>query len=128
MGATGGRHHVLVADDDREMREVLEFKLRSDHRVTTTVDGEECWAFLDERGDDPPDVVVLDVMMPKLDGYQVLERVEGDDRFADVPAIMLTARGQESDVVAALDAGAADYVTKPFSPAELVARIETALG
>jgi|AntDeeMetageno50_2_1112565.scaffolds.fasta_scaffold03659_2 DNA-binding response OmpR family regulator len=128
MAATNDRHHVLVADDDEEMREVLEFKLRADHEVTTTANGEECWEFLDERGDDPPDVVVLDVMMPKLDGYQVLERVEGDDRFADVSSIMLTARGQESDVVEALDAGAADYVTKPFSPTELLARIETTLG
>jgi DNA-binding response OmpR family regulator len=73
-------------------------------------------------------VVVLDVMMPRMDGFQVLERIREDDALAGVPVLMLTARSREEDVVEGFERGATDYVTKPFSPSEVVARIERLIG
>lgn len=109
---------VLIADDDAEMRELLRFNLEKSYDVTTVTDGEECWNYLNAHADDPPDLVVLDVMMPGLDGYRVLDRVSEDDRFKGVDIIMLTSRGRDDDIVRALERGAADYLTKPFSSSD----------
>jgi DNA-binding response OmpR family regulator len=118
---------ILVADDDPKLRALLEFRLRNDYDVTVVEDGQECWEYLDSHRVDPPDVVVLDVMMPGVDGYRVLDRMEADEQFDAVDVIMLTSRGTEEDVVRALESGATDYMTKPFSPNELAARIERVL-
>ncbi|WP_134671572.1 response regulator transcription factor [Halorussus marinus] len=120
-------HSVLIADDDEEMRELLTFKLQNGYDVTAVSDGAECWNRLDTAADDLPDLVVLDVMMPGLNGYRVLDRMDGDDRFDDLEVIMLTSRGKEDDIVRALEAGATDYMTKPFSANELLARIKRVL-
>ncbi|MFC6942836.1 response regulator transcription factor [Salinirubellus sp. GCM10025818] len=119
---------VLIADDDAEMRELLRFNLEKSYDVTTVTDGEECWNYLNAHADDPPDLVVLDVMMPGLDGYRVLDRVSEDDRFKGVDIIMLTSRGRDDDIVRALESGAADYLTKPFSSSELIIRIKGILS
>lgn len=119
---------VLIADDDAEMRELLRFNLEKSYDVTTVTDGEECWNYLNAHADDPPDLVVLDVMMPGLDGYRVLDRVSEDDRFKRVDIIMLTSRGRGDDIVRALENGAADYLTKPFSSSELIIRIKGILS
>ncbi|MCY4730231.1 response regulator [Natronomonas gomsonensis] len=121
-------YSILIADDDEEMRELLRFKLQNGYDVTAVADGEECWRYLDENADDLPDLMVLDVMMPGLSGYRILDRMRDDERFDDVEVIMLTSRGREDDIVRALDAGATDYMTKPFSGNELVARIQRVLG
>jgi len=119
---------VLIADDDAEIRELLRFNLEKSYDVTTVTDGEECWNYLNAHADDPPDLVVLDVMMPGLDGYRVLDRVSEDDRFKRVDIIMLTSRGRDDDIVRALESGAADYLTKPFSSSELIIRIKGILS
>lgn len=120
---------IAVADDDETIREVVEFNLREEGwDVAVFEDGDECWAYLESRATDPPDLVVLDVMMPELDGVTVLERIRNHDALADLPVVMLTSRNREEDIVQALEAGADDFVAKPFSEAELVGRIEVVLG
>ncbi len=115
---------VLVVDDDHTVREVLVSYLRAhQHEVIEAADGEEALkALAQESGD--VDLVVLDLMLPGIDGLEVCRRI----RLAgDVPVIMLTALGSESDRVVGLERGADDYVTKPFSPRELVLRVESVL-
>jgi len=112
---------ILVADDDPLVVELIEFKLTSrGYDVLTASDGE---AALASSIADHPDLIVLDAMMPVLDGYEVLRRLRGDARTRLIPVIMLTARKKESDVLSGLALGARDYLVKPFMPEELVARI-----
>ena len=116
--------HVLLADDEAEVRELLEHRFRGRGiNVTAVTNGAEC---LDVLATDPeglPDAVILDVMMPRIDGFRVLREIRA--RYdASLPVIMLTSRGREPDTIRGLEAGATDYVTKPFSPDELLARVE----
>ena len=116
---------ILVVDDDELLRDLLEFKLRSrGYEVELAEDGE---AALEAASASPPDLIVLDGMMPGLDGFQVLQRLSDSGVTRDVPVIMLTARRQEQDVVAGLSLGAQDYLVKPFLPDELVLRIQRVL-
>jgi two-component system KDP operon response regulator KdpE len=116
------RANVLVVDDDQRMRRLLRVNLeREGYHVTAAEDGP---AGLEVAELDPPDLVVLDVMMPEMDGFTFLQRLR---EFSDVPVILLTAKGEERDKVQGLDLGADDYLTKPFGPAELLARVRAAL-
>jgi DNA-binding response OmpR family regulator len=113
---------VLVVDDDPTVREVVVSYLRAaGHDCAESADGRRA---LDEVRAHPPDLVVLDVMLPEIDGLEVCRRVR---QAGDVPIVMLTALGGESDRVAGLELGADDYVTKPFSPRELVLRVDSVL-
>ena len=117
---------ILVVDDDELLRDLLEFKLRSrGYEVELAEDGE---AALEAASASPPDLIVLDGMMPGLDGFQVLQRLADSGATREVPVIMLTARRQEQDVVAGLSLGAQDYLVKPFLPDELVLRIQRILN
>lgn len=117
---------ILVVDDDELLRDLLEFKLRSrGYEVELAEDGE---AALEAASASPPDLIVLDGMMPGLDGFQVLQRLADGGATREVPVIMLTARRQEQDVVAGLSLGAQDYLVKPFLPDELVLRIQRILN
>jgi DNA-binding response OmpR family regulator len=119
---------IVIAEDDETTREVIELNLTDNGwDVVALTDGDECWEHLESRTNDPPDLVVLDVMMPELDGLSVLEHIRDHDALVDLPVVMLTSRNQEEDIVQALDAGADDFVAKPFSEAELVGRIEVVL-
>jgi DNA-binding response OmpR family regulator len=114
---------VLVVDDDVTVREVVVTYLRAaGHEVDETADGEGA---LTQLRDHPADLVVLDLMLPGIDGLEVCERLRA--RGDDLPVIMLTALGSETDRVVGLERGADDYVTKPFSPRELVLRVESVL-
>ncbi|GLY33954.1 response regulator transcription factor [Kineosporia sp. NBRC 101731] len=114
--------HVLVAEDDHRQAEVLRRYLASEGHSTTLVhDGISA---LDQARRAAPDVLVLDVMMPGLDGLAVCRALRAE---SDVPILMLTARSSEDDLLAGLDLGADDYLTKPYSPRELMARIRTLL-
>ncbi|GAA2575399.1 response regulator transcription factor [Winogradskya consettensis] len=113
---------VLVAEDDVRQAEILRRYLEADgHRATVVHDGR---AALDEVRASRPELVVLDVMMPKLDGLDVCRILREE---SDVPVLMLTARASEDDLVLGLELGADDYLTKPYSPRELMARVRTLL-
>ncbi len=113
---------ILVVDDDTNIREVVGLYLRrGGYAVVPAADGEEALELYNRHR---PDLVVLDLMLPKLSGLEVCRRL-GDERR--VPLIMLTARSEEEDRILGLDLGADDYVVKPFSPGELVARVEAVL-
>ena len=116
---------ILLAEDEQQIGDMVEFKLtNSGHQVVRVVDGEAALAAAER---DRPDVIVLDVMMPLVDGFAVLGRLQANPDLRTIPVIMLTARGQERDVLSGLQAGAADYIVKPFSLKELLARVEVAL-
>ncbi len=113
---------ILVVDDEAPMRKYVTSNLKArGYRVLTAEDGTEALKLIDEH---PIDLLILDIMMPGPDGLEVLARVRRD---MDVPVLMLSARGREGDKVEALDAGADDYLTKPFGAEELLARVRAAL-
>jgi DNA-binding response OmpR family regulator len=113
---------ILVAEDDRKQAELIRRYLEREGHLTVVVhDGR---AAIDEARQRSPDLLVLDVMMPKVDGLDVCRVLRAD---GDVPIIMLTARATEDDLLLGLDLGADDYLTKPYNPRELVARVRTVL-
>ncbi len=113
---------ILVVDDEQLYRHLLRVNLEAEgYEVVAAKDGEEA---LEQVTAKQPDLVVLDVMMPRLDGFTTCERIR---QFSDVPIIMLTARGDEQDRVRGLNVGADDYVMKPFSATELIARVRAVL-
>ncbi|MDQ4071325.1 MAG: response regulator [Actinomycetota bacterium] len=126
MTEANGRPVVLVAEDDDDILALVTHRLeRSGYEVVPAADGQEA---LDRASERPPDLAVLDVMMPKIDGYGVTERLREQAATARTPVILLTARVQEADVARGFQAGADDYIKKPFSPAELRARVQAILG
>ena len=117
---------ILVADDDVDIRELVEFKLSTlGHEITAVADGA---AAVEAGQASRPDLAVLDVMMPGVSGLEAIRAIRADPGLADLPVILLTARAQESDVESGFDSGADDYITKPFSPRELAARVEALLS
>ncbi|NPV71526.1 MAG: response regulator transcription factor [Firmicutes bacterium] len=113
---------VLVVDDEANIRELVRLYLEKDgYQVHEAEDGEKAVALADELR---PDLVVLDVMLPGIDGIQVCSRLKS---LGDAPVIMLSAKSEEGDKIQGLDTGADDYVTKPFSPRELLARVRSVL-
>ena len=116
---------ILLVEDDRALVELLSFHFkREEFDVQTTPDGEEALLMARES---PPDVVILDWMIEGVSGIEVCRRLRRVPETAAVPIIMLTARGEEADRIRGLETGADDYVTKPFSPRELVARVGAVL-
>lgn len=112
------RLKVLIADDDADLLDILEFSLqREGFEVVSARDGRQALACV---ATDQPDLAVLDVSMPEVDGFEVCRRLRLE---SSIPIIMLTARGEDEDIVLGLELGADDYVTKPYSPRELVARV-----
>jgi DNA-binding response OmpR family regulator len=129
MNGNGNGHGgaaILVADDDQDILELVAFRLeRAGYEVLTAGDGEQALAAAREHR---PALAVLDVMMPKLTGYDVVKAMRADEGTSRIPVILLTARVQEADVSRGFEAGADDYIRKPFSPQELRARVEAILG
>ena len=125
-GVERAQRVVLAADDDEDILELIAFRLeRSGYTVLQARDGEEA---LELARRSQPDLAVLDVMMPKIDGFELTRRLRDDDSTTKMPIILLTARTQEADVQRGFDAGADDYIRKPFSPQELGARVQAILG
>ena len=117
--------YVLVMEDEDALSTLLQYNLEKEgYRVVIAADGEEGMLQIDER---LPDLVLLDWMLPKLSGIEVCRRIRGRPETRNLPIIMLTARGEESDRIRGLDTGADDYLTKPFSMTELIARIRAVL-
>jgi two-component system phosphate regulon response regulator PhoB len=116
---------ILVVDDEPDAVELIEFNLKAaGYDVVTAVDGEEA---LEKARSVIPSLVVLDLMLPEVDGLEVCKILRGDPSTSGIPIVMLTAKAEEIDRVLGLDLGAHDYVTKPFSPRELVLRIKRLL-
>ncbi|HET6894542.1 MAG TPA: response regulator [Candidatus Baltobacteraceae bacterium] len=112
---------ILVVDDDRNLRKIIQTNLElAGYDVSTAANGEEALSMLDSM---QPDLIVLDVMMPIMDGYEVARRVRRHPSNTHVPIIMLTAKSEVEDKLAGFEAGADDYITKPFGPQELLARV-----
>ncbi|MHC4994565.1 MAG: response regulator, partial [Planctomycetota bacterium] len=116
---------ILVVEDEPDIQELLRYNIaREGYKVSCTESG--------SRGirmaqDERPDLVLLDLMLPDVDGLEVCRVLKGDDQTRGIPLVMLTAKGEESDIVLGLEMGADDYVTKPFSPRVLLARLRAVL-
>ena len=116
---------ILIIDDEKDLNELVRYNLEKDQfDVICATDGQ---SGLEIATKHRPDLIVLDLMMPGMDGLEVCRELRGDARTARIPVIMLTARATEADRVVGLEMGADDYITKPFSPRELVARVKAVL-
>jgi len=125
VGSRNGRKRILLVDDERDLLDLITYNLqRNGYDVASTLNGNEA---LELAAREEPDLILLDLMLPGLDGTEVARRLKSDPRTAHVPLIMLTAKGEETDVVVGLTLGADDYITKPFSMKILLARISAAL-
>jgi two-component system phosphate regulon response regulator PhoB len=116
---------VLIAEDESDIRQLISFNLERESMDTLLAkDGAEAFEIAKEKG---PDLIILDLMLPKMDGFTVFKELRLDSRTKDIPVIMLTAKAQPDDVITGLEMGADDYLTKPFSPKELVLRVKALL-
>lgn len=117
--------YILIAEDDDAVLELLKYNLdREDYEAAVARDGEEAMMMIEERA---PDMLLLDWMLPKVPGIEICRRVRARTETANMPIIMLTARSEEPDRIRGLDTGADDYVTKPFSTTELMARLRAVM-
>ncbi len=117
--------NILIIDDESGVREMVSFTLK--RQGFNIICAEDSQTGLKTLGEILPDLILLDWMLPDISGVDLARRLKGDERYEDIPIIMLTARGEEDDKIRGLDAGADDYITKPFSPRELGARINAVL-
>jgi DNA-binding response OmpR family regulator len=116
------RGKVLVVDDEEYIQHILNFSFGAEgYEVVTAMDGEEA---LKKAKAEKPDIIVLDIMMPKMDGYEACKKLKADPQTKTIPVILLTAKGREADRKLGNQAGADDYVVKPFSPGRLIERVE----
>jgi DNA-binding response OmpR family regulator len=117
---------ILVVDDEIYIVHILDFSLGMEgYEVITALDGEQA---LEKVKTEKPDLIVLDIMMPKLDGYEVCKNIKSSADTQHIPVILLSAKGRNVDQKLGFDVGADDYITKPFSPRKLVERINQLLG
>jgi len=119
------RNRILVIEDDEDIQELVRFNLEKEgYEVTGVTSGEKGLESVASR---IPDLLVLDLMLPGVDGLEVCRRLKSDPATRDIPIVILSAKGEESDIVSGLELGADDYVTKPFSPKVLIARVRAVL-
>ena len=117
---------ILVVEDEEDIRELLKYNLEKEgYQVFGAATGEEGLRAVRDRR---PDLILLDLMLPGLDGLEVCRRIRGEAQTQPLPIIMLTAKGEEADIVTGLELGADDYIVKPFSPRVLLARLRAALA
>ncbi len=122
--------HILVAEDERDIRELINFTLMfAGHTVTLAANGAEAveLARAATGGQGKPDLIMLDVRMPKMTGYEACREIKLIDNFHDIPVIFLSAKGQDEEIQNGLEAGAAAYILKPFSPDDLTRRVSEIL-
>lgn len=120
-----GKGKILIVEDDHDIVEMVEYNLKEEGYETLSAFNGEQGVELARR--ERPDLIILDLMLPVIDGFEVCRIVKNDQLTADIPIIILSAKSQETDKVVGLELGADDYVTKPFSPRELIARIRAIL-
>ena len=120
------RNHILIAEDENHLAKLAIFKLEKEgFRVTWAHDGREAIDLLERE---IPDIILLDVMMPRLDGYQTIEEIKKNEKFNRIPVVFLSAKGQQIDIAKGLAMGATDYIVKPFKPSDLVNRVRKILA
>ena len=116
---------ILIVDDEEDILELVGYNLaREGYKITKALSGEEA---LRSSRSEIPDLIILDLMLPGIDGLEVLKKLKKDSKTVNIPTVLLTAKGEEADIVAGLELGADDYITKPFSPRILLARIRAVL-
>ncbi|MBU1260543.1 MAG: response regulator [Planctomycetes bacterium] len=119
------KENILIVDDEEDVLELVRYNLdKNGYKIETATTGEEA---LKKARAKLPDLLILDLMLPGIDGLEVCKKLKSDSKTQNIPIIMLTAKGEESDIVTGLELGADDYVTKPFSPKVLVARVRRIL-
>ncbi len=112
---------ILVAEDEKDIRDLLSFTLQfAGHTVITVTNGEEAWQ---AAANIMPDMILMDVRMPRMTGYEACQRIKADPQTAHIPVVFLSAKGQEAEIQQGLQAGASEYLLKPFAPDELTRRV-----
>jgi len=116
---------ILIAEDERDIRDLITFTLRfAGHDVVAAANGEEA---VEKALKEKPDLVLMDVRMPRMTGYEACKKMKAEESIKHIPVVFLSAKGQDSEVTAGLDAGAVEYILKPFSPDQLTERVRTIL-
>ena len=116
---------ILIAEDERDIRDLITFTLRfAGHQVTAVTNGEEAYKCAKTL---IPDLILLDVRMPRMTGYEACQKIKDDESTQNIPVVFLSAKGQEAEVETGLNAGATDYIIKPFAPDQLTARVKSIL-
>jgi len=116
---------IVIAEDEPDIRALITFTLRfAGHEVVSAANGAEA---VDAVRREKPDIVLLDVRMPRLTGYEACRRLKADEATRDIPIVFLSAKGQEAEVKEGLEAGAIDYILKPFAPDQLISRLQEIL-
>ena len=117
---------ILIAEDEPDIRELVAFTLRfAGHEVTATSNGEEA---LNQATQIVPDIIIMDVRMPRMTGYEACRAMKKDVTLKDIPVVFLSAKGQDSEIQTGLEAGAEEYLLKPFAPDQLAERVKTILA
>lgn len=120
------RQRILIVEDDKHISKLVRYNLeKSGFDCETTITGEEALEILDAQA---IDLIILDIMLPKMDGLQTCKKIKQDKKLSSIPVVMLTAKGEEVDRIVGFELGADDYIVKPFSPRELVLRIKAILS
>jgi len=120
------QYQVLIVEDDANIAQLVQYNLeKAGYTCAVRITGEDAFDFLDRQS---VDLIILDIMLPKIDGLEICRRIKADRQLSGIPVIMLTAKGEEVDRVVGFELGADDYVVKPFSPRELVLRIKAILN
>jgi DNA-binding response OmpR family regulator len=116
---------ILIAEDERDIRDLITFTLRfAGHEVIAAANGEEAYSLALEQ---IPDLILMDVRMPKMTGYEACKALKHEQSTMNIPVVFLSAKGQEAEVQTGLDAGAVEYILKPFSPDQLTERVQAIL-
>jgi len=117
---------ILIAEDERDIRDLVSFTLKfAGYEVVAASDGQDAYEkALAER----PDLILMDVRMPRMTGYEACKKIKGEPSIKDIPIVFLSAKGQETEIRTGLEAGAEEYLLKPFAPDELIARVSELLA
>lgn len=117
---------ILIAEDERDIRDLITFTLKfAGHDVAAVTNGEEAVA---SARVEVPDLILMDVRMPRMTGYEACKQMKADDSIKHIPVVFLSAKGQEAEVATGLEAGASEYILKPFAPDQLIKRVNEILG
>lgn len=119
---------ILIAEDERDIRDLITFTLKfAGHEVIPAANGQEAYETALAMKDSPPDLIMMDVRMPRMTGYEACEAIKAVQELQQVPVVFLSAKGQESEVKTGLEVGAVEYILKPFAPDYLTARVKEIL-